>query len=256
MSTAPTSSAASNALHPFYAALEARHLAALTFQEVRRGVTALSRGYVEARDQGGVERALSGRGKRAAFALFYGPLHFAVVRAVTEALGATHPLGRLFDLGCGTGAAGAAWALTCKAPDITGVERNGWALAEARFTWRHFGLSGKARQADATRERLPGTGAGILAAYLLNELDDLGRGLLLPKMLAAARAGAQVLVVEPIARRHRAWWPEWEATFTSAGGRSDTWRLEAHLPERWRLLDKAAGLEHHTLSARSLYLAG
>ena len=42
--------------------------------------------------------------------------------------------------------------------------------------------------------------------------------------------------------------------FRAAGGRADTWRFKAVLPERMRLMDKAAGLHHQELTARSLWL--
>ena len=86
-------------------ALEARHFADLTFSEVARSLRALSATYVERRSTLATGAALSGTGKRAAFALFYGPLHFLLVRHVVAAL--SDPLGRtttLVDLGCGTGA--------------------------------------------------------------------------------------------------------------------------------------------------------
>ena len=44
--------------------------------------------------------------------------------------------------------------------------------------------------------------------------------------------------------------------FVEAGGRADRWRFTAELPERLRLLDRAAGLDHRELTARSLYLPG
>ena len=53
----------------YYAALEARHRAELTFAEVRRALQALSSLYVERRDAIAAGKALEGRGKRAAFAL-------------------------------------------------------------------------------------------------------------------------------------------------------------------------------------------
>ncbi|HMC56134.1 MAG TPA: hypothetical protein VKH19_13220, partial [Gemmatimonadaceae bacterium] len=61
------------------AALEARHLAALTFSQVSRALRALSSTYVERRQKLAGGAALSGAGKRAAFALFYGPLHHMLV---------------------------------------------------------------------------------------------------------------------------------------------------------------------------------
>src|SRR5882672_8691975 len=96
-------------------ALEARHLADLTFPEVSRSLRALSATYVERRDRLREGAALAGAGKRAAFALFYGPLHYLlvreIVRAIPEATGGAVLSGppTLIDLGCGTGAAGAAW---------------------------------------------------------------------------------------------------------------------------------------------------
>ena len=91
--------------------LESRHLAELTFPEVSRSLRALSSNYVERRTRLNEGVALNGAGKRAAFALFYGPLHFLLVRhIVTSIPRATAIDGTLVDLGCGTGAAGAAWA--------------------------------------------------------------------------------------------------------------------------------------------------
>ena len=56
------------------AALEARHLADLRVQEATRAVCALSSAYVERRGER-MRGALDSAGKRAAFALFYAPLH-------------------------------------------------------------------------------------------------------------------------------------------------------------------------------------
>ena len=63
-----------------------------------------------------------------------------------------------------------------------------------------------------------------------------------------------MLVVEPIARRPVPFWTAWADAFCTAGGRDDTWRFPAGLPERMQLLDKAAGLDHRELTARSLWL--
>ena len=64
------------------AALEAKHLAELTFPEVSRALRALSSTYVERRQKLAQGAALSGAGKRAAFALFYGPLHYLLIREI------------------------------------------------------------------------------------------------------------------------------------------------------------------------------
>src|SRR5690242_4150024 len=121
---------------PFLAwndALQKRHLANLTFQEVRRSVQALSAIYVESRSRLNTGAALGGAGKRAAFAMFYSPLHFLLVREIVRALdAATKTPPTIVDFGCGTGAAGAAWALACEPqPRILGIDANSWAVQEA-----------------------------------------------------------------------------------------------------------------------------
>jgi hypothetical protein len=66
--------------------------------------------------------------------------------------------------------------------------------------------------------------------------------------------GASVLIVEPIARRLAAWWDAWRSAFAERGGRAHEWRFAARLPPTLALLDKAAGLDHRELLARSLWL--
>src|SRR5215208_4662224 len=75
-----------NDVNTWLAALEERHLADLTRPELTRALRALSSCYVERRDKLTSGAALDGAGKRAAFALFYGPLHFLTVSAVVRAL--------------------------------------------------------------------------------------------------------------------------------------------------------------------------
>src|SRR6185503_4515200 len=111
------------AFDKWMAALEARHLADLRFPEVARALRALSSTYVERRGRLAQGAALDGAGKRAAFALFYAPLHALVTLRIVEAIEA-RLLSRttLVDLGCGTGGASGAWALTAGAPvSIEGV---------------------------------------------------------------------------------------------------------------------------------------
>ena len=66
------------------AALETRHLADLRFAEVTRALRALSSAYVERRHKVASGSALDSAGKRAAFALYYGPLHFIATQHVGE----------------------------------------------------------------------------------------------------------------------------------------------------------------------------
>ena len=237
-------------------ALEARHTKELTFAEVRRALQALSSLYVRRGERLAEGEALGTAGKRAAFALFYAPLHFLTVRGIVRALDAATPAPRaILDLGCGTGVAGAAWAIEA-GPRVTvaGVERSGWAAAEARFTFSRLGLRGEARRGDLLREALPGKGGGVVCAFVVNELAEDARVSLLARMLAAARAGARVLVVEPIARGVAPWWPRWSEAFRGAGGRADEWRFPAALPPPLARLDRAAALDHRELTARSLWL--
>ena len=239
------------------AALDERHLANLTLPEVGRALRALSSCYVERRSRLAEGAALEGAGKRAAFALFYAPLHFQTTAHILGQLGDRTEVREILDLGCGTGAAGAAWALAAPSARITGVDRSAWAIAEANWTYRELGIRGRGVRQDVLRTPLPARrGLGILAAYAVNELADSARDTLLPRLLDAAARGAMVLIVEPIARRLAPWWGAWESAFRAAGGRSDEWRFPSALPPRQRQLAKSAGLNPQEATARSLFLAG
>ena len=238
------------------AALDARYLADLTVPEVSRALRALSSCYVERRDRLAGGEALGTAGKRAAFALYYAPLHFVVSQQIVRALGGAPGLDAIVDVGCGTGAAGAAWALEAGGVAITGYDRHPWAVAEATWTYRTLALPGRGRQADAGRVKLPhDPGAAVILAYCANELPPATRSALLPRLLATAERRARVLVIEPIARRATPWWGEWADAFTAGGGRADEWRFRTPLPERQAQLARAAGLDVRELTARSLYLA-
>ncbi|MGE0445375.1 MAG: methyltransferase domain-containing protein [Vicinamibacterales bacterium] len=239
-------------------ALEQRHLADLRVPEVTRALRALSSAYVERR--GGLARGapLDSAGKRAAFALYYAPLHFFVVGRIVEALGAAlPPPGAIVDIGCGTGAGGAAWALAAGGrPKVIGLDRHPWAVDEARWTYRQFGLQGDARRGDAARAVPLRRGDAMVAAYTLNELTADGRAAVERALLDAAAGGARVLVVEPIARGITPWWDAAVERFQRAGGRADEWRFPADLPEQVARFGKAAGLNQRELTARSLYCPG
>jgi hypothetical protein len=99
-------------------------------------------------------------------------------------------------------------------------------------------------------------GMGAVAAYTMNELPPDARTVLEQTLLAAATAGARVLIVEPIARGITPWWDDAAARVRAAGGRSDEWRFAADLPPLVALLGKAAGLRLRELTARSLYCPG
>ncbi len=238
-------------------ALEARHLADLRVAEVTRALRALSSAYVERRHTVARGAPLDSHGKRAAFALFYAPLHFLVTEHVITAMDrdAAQP-SAVVDIGCGTGAAGAAWALAAGGVPIVGIDRHPWAVAETRWTYKQLGLRGQARLGDVTRLPSLRPGSGVIAAYVLNELSAAGREQAEGTLLAAARRGVSLLVLEPIARSLTPWWDHTARRVEAAGGRADEWRFPVELPPVLRLFDTAAGLNHHELTARSLYCPG
>lgn len=252
----PPPPAAEDRVAAWLDALEARHLAALRFSEVSRALRALSSAYVERRDRLKDGTALDGGGKRAAFALAYGPLHFSTVRAIVSALPAPgERIDTIADLGCGTGAAGAAWTLALGGrPRLVGIDRHQWAVAEAAWTYRALGLRGRTWQGDVVRAPLPTRRTGIVAGWTVNELNDDGRAALLGRLLAAHQRGATLLVVEPVARAVAPWWDRWADRVREAGGRADAWRFRLPLPAIVQKLDRAAGLSHDELTARSLWL--
>jgi hypothetical protein len=240
------------------AEIQERHGRTLSFPEIRKGLVALSRIYVEERRRIDRGAAFDGAGKRAAFACFYSPLHFLLVREVVVALGAERePLRKIFDLGCGLGVAGAAWATLCEIqPQIVGFEKSSWAAEEARWLLSRLGLRGRIHRKSLHDAPPAGKGDAIVAAFAVNELDTTGRSRLLDRLLVAGKKGASVLVVEPLARRASPWWPEWHKRFLEASGRADEWRFAVPLPPSLALLDRAAGLDHRELTGRSLNLRG
>jgi SAM-dependent methyltransferase len=236
---------------------ERRQLSELTFPEVSRALRALSSAYVERRHRLDAGAALDGTGKRAAFALFYAPLHFLLVRHAIGSLQAATPrVPAIVDLGCGTGVAGAAWAAAFPSgsePPVIAVDRHGWAAGEARETYRVFGLRARVRVGDAVAVALP-LRAAVVVAFTVNELDADARGRLLKMLVGHARNGGPVLVVEPLAGFVAPWWGEWRGVFEELGGRADEWRLQTELPAIVAKLDRAAGMNHREITGRSLYV--
>jgi hypothetical protein len=248
--------ARADAFDRWIADLERRQLSELTFPEVARALRALSATYVERRHRIGEGAALSGAGKRAAFALFYGPLHFLLIAHIVRQIpGATRGVATLHDLGCGTGASGAAWAAQCdRVPQVVGVDRHPWAIAEASATYRAFGVSATVRRGDLAAVRFPSGPTAILLAFAVNELGDEARDELLDRIVERVGRGNRVLVVEPIAGFVARWWNRWRDGFEYAGGRADEWRVRAELPAIVAKLDQAAGMNHREITGRSLWI--
>ena len=236
-------------------ALEQRHATNLTSAELTRALRALSSCYVERRGRLGSGAAIDSAGKRAAFALFYGPLHCFTITEIVRALGACdRPLHTIVDLGCGTGVGGAAWALACAAqPRVQGIDRSAWAAGEANWTYAHFDVRGTARTADITKTALPASGdSAILLAYVVNELETPARSTLLAKLVDAIRRGTRVLVVESIARRDKPWWLEWSRVLEAEGAHGEEWRFDADVPASVRERARRAGLTLKALTARTI----
>jgi len=235
----------------------ARFSPPLTFQELRRGVQALSSLYVERRGEGRLaERALEGAAKRAAFACFYAPLHFLTLYHALRGGGELARPERIVDLGCGTGASGAAAACALAGgagARVLGVDRSGFALGEARHTYAAFGLRAALRR-GALPAALPALRRGDLAVvgWCANELPEGARDALLQRLLAGAAQGAGVIVAEPLATAVAPWWREWVEAFAPLGGAAREARARLALPDALARLDRAAGLEHRELGARVL----
>lgn len=233
-----------------------RHERNLTFQEIRKALQALSSVYVQRRDKLKKGAALDSAGKRAAFAVFYGPLHYLFMRAILQELD-TNPgsVKNILDLGCGTGVGSAAWSvLGGGKATVDGIDLNKWATDECRLTYQAFGLQGKTRTGNLAGAKLPGAGGAIVAAYAINELADGPREEMLKKLLKAGANGAKVLIVEPIATTPVPWWQEWAEAFEAQGGVSQTWKIPVDLPDHLKLLDKASRMNHQVLKGRSLWL--
>ena len=247
--------------HLYLKHLEERQLADLRFPEVTRALRALSSTYVERRESSLADnKALEGAGKRAAFALYYGPIHFLLIQHIIREIGVTLNPGVVVDLGCGTGVAGAAVATSATPPlRVLGVDTHPWTLDEAKFTYKAFGLHSEVRRSHAAKTRFPADTSVVVAAFVVNELNDGDRAVLLENVqqLVRMKPGAarrHVLIVEPISQRISPWWNQWAGEFTKIGGRADIWKARIEPPPTVKRLARAAGLRPDMLTARSLFV--
>lgn len=253
------------ALDAWLADLQARHLRDMTPAEVARALRALSSTYVERRSRLSGRGAFDSAGKRAAYALYYAPRRFLMTAHVVHQLGPPAGPLRVVDLGCGTGAAGAAWACAAGAgSSVIGFDTHPWAVDEARAAYRTLRLDGSARRGslgddawrvhERPRGRRTSVALALVLSYVANELHDDARAALLPQLLADAAGGACVLVMEPISRKTSPWWPAWTRAVVAAGGRQDEWRLRLTPPPITVALGLAAGLDPHEATGRTLWL--
>jgi SAM-dependent methyltransferase len=242
----------------------ARHSPPLAFSEIRKGVQALSLLYVERRPEasGAISRrSLDGAGKRAAFATTFGALHFLTAHGVARHLARAHgerfeERRGLLDLGCGTGAAGAGVATALGPPvaaRLWGVDRSGWAVAEARRTARAFGLRASLRRGDLQQALRRARGRELVVlGWVVNELDEEERAALAESLGRHLGRGGGLLQLEPVARGVCPWWAEWSESLARQGAASGELKWAARRPDWIARMDRASGLDHRVLSARWL----
>jgi hypothetical protein len=115
-------------------------------------------------------------------------------------------------------------------------------------------VRGRATRADVAAVRQPRGSLACLAAYTVNELPADAREAVRVALLGAARTGHAVLVIEPLAGGVAPWWTAWAEEFGDLGARVDEWRLPANLPDIVARFDRAAGLRHQELTARTIYV--
>lgn len=241
-------------------ALLERHLKDLKFGEVARALRALSAGYVEKREEGGLARALDGRGKRAAFGLYYGAAHFLTAQALVGELnlgfaGAGRPT--ILDLGCGTGVCGAAWALHSADPAaVIGADRSSFALHEARWTYQTLRIKGETSRSITETIDSIRRPEGIVIGWTLNELDDARRDLIVERILPWVAKGSRLLVIEPVSKRVAPWWDGWTKRFPADRCSVFEKKLRLALPPKIALLGRAAGLGADATVVRVLAATG
>lgn len=236
---------------------EARHCPPLSRADVRKGIQALSKLYVARRVGGRIsQRAADGAAKRAAFAVFYAPLHFLTAWAAADRVLSPGALsGRtVLDLGCGTGAAGAAIALHGQARQVVGIDCTGWSLTAAQRTWTQLAVAGKGK-----RGSLPGAlgwpkaGEVLVFGWSLNELSDEHRADTLRRVESALRKGCGLVILEPLSRRISPWWSDVSHRLGRLGASQADVKVTVELPPLLRDLDRAAGLDHRLIGARVMW---
>jgi len=238
------------------AATVARHTADLEFRELRKGAQALSWLYVERRGEADLAaRAVDGRGKRAALATYYAPLHFLAAQHALAQIGPARlgAVRRVFDLGCGTGATGAAAARTLDSANVVAIDRSGFALSEARHTYAAFGLLAQTRRAQLPgASPRPAAGELWVLGWAVNELDERSRNALGEHLVRAIESGVRVLLLEPLAGGVVPWWSEWCAELARLGVVDRESKARVALPEWITRVDRASGLDHRVVGARVL----
>jgi hypothetical protein len=97
---------------------------------------------------------------------------------------------------------------------------------------------------------MPSDTSIIVAAFVVNELNDDDRGAVLAELRKSRK---RILIVEPISQRISPWWDQWANQFQMLGGRADVWKAKIDPPPLVKKLAKASGLRPEMLTARSLF---
>ena len=238
--------------------LETRHLSDLRFAEVSRALRALSSTYIERRatiHHG----ACAGRRRE--------------TRRVCPVLRSPSLLDRQRK-------SSAAWTPACRtqpcwsisaaarAPrerhgpqqDSTSrqaiaIDRNPWAIAEAAHTYRHFGVRVRTQPGRYGFGHVAGCGGS--AGRILRSMSCLAT-LAIACSTASSSAPPAAMPsssIEPVARTVAPWWSAWQSAFCSRWRTRRTNGASApQLPDIVAKLDRAAGLDHRELTARSLWI--
>lgn len=244
-------------VHRWVTAAQAQWARDLTFQELRKGVQAVSNLYVHKRAKGGLSRkAADGRGKKAAFAVYYGGLHLLLVQAWT--LGRPPPpLVEVADVGCGPGVVGAAIARWVGASQLASSDIRGEHLQVATWTARRLGLRSRTRKqglpevvARAPRRRTLWT-----FGWVLNELPEDALQATLSALCRRLQDGDGAVIFAPLSTRASPWWPRAVRLLTAARPDLSTeeFRCRPDLPTLLKDIDRATRLDHRELGARVLY---
>ena len=230
----------------------------LTFQELRKSVSAVSDWYVHKRgtDRLG-DRATDGRGKRASFIVYFGTLHLLLVQAWL----AERPSVRakaVVDLGCGPGVVGAAVARWCGASRVWASDRLGGHLEVAAWTGRALGVKLQTRKV-ALPSAVPSIREPSLLTlgWVLNELDDDTRAQTVVALRRAMAEGAGLLIFAPLSTRATPWWSAVVTQLTEGYPEAEEgiFRCRPNRPPLVVDLDRATRLDHRELGARYLFIA-
>ena len=239
-------------------AAHARWARGLEFRELRRGVQAVSDVYVHKRKSGGLaERAVDGRGKRAAFVVYYGGLHLLLVQD-WMCDHAPPEVKQIVDVGCGPGVVGAAAARWCGGVRLSASDRVGRHLEVAAWTARHFGVKARTSRASLpTVLESVNDSALCTMGWVINELSPADRDATFAAISRVVRRGSGMLVFAPLSLRASPWWPDLFRTLRQASAgqvQESEHRFQPERPPIIADLDRATRLNHAAMGARVMYV--